>query len=111
MKLLTSFVILVLLTGCSKKVSESTSGSMGDSNSVTFTDAQLRMSEIKWGKLQKKDVSDVVESNGTIELPPQNTSTVTPLLGGNVKDVSDVVESNGTIELPPQNTSTVTPLL
>jgi cobalt-zinc-cadmium efflux system membrane fusion protein len=61
---------------------------MADSNSVTFTDAQLRMSEIKWGKLQKKDVSDIVESNGTIELPPQNTSTVTPLLGGNVKEIN-----------------------
>jgi cobalt-zinc-cadmium efflux system membrane fusion protein len=78
---------IVFFISCSKKAPENSTDKPTNSNVIEFTDEQLKLSEVKWDNLQKKDIADVIECSGTIELPPQNNLTVSPVKGGNVKGI------------------------
>ncbi len=88
MKAFSFFLIVLFFTGCSKKASENNTGEPKHTNAIEFTDEQLKLSEVKWDSIRKKEISDIIDCSGTIELPPQNNLTVSPVKGGNVKEIS-----------------------
>lgn len=82
------FILIYVITGCSGKKSEVPPTAQKPENVVVFSDEQLQISGVKWNKLQKSDISDIIECNGTIEVPPQNILTVSPAMGGNIKSIN-----------------------
>lgn len=89
MRLKESLLLFICIaTGCSGKKSEIPPSPPKPANVVVFSNEQLQMSGVKWDKLQKKDISDIIECNGTIEVPPQNIITVSPAMGGNIKSIN-----------------------
>ena len=49
---------------------------------VTLTDAQMKNSNIKAGKVEQKSFSSILKVNGRIDVPPQNMVSVSVPLGG-----------------------------
>jgi cobalt-zinc-cadmium efflux system membrane fusion protein len=52
---------------------------------VQLTDAQMKNAGIETGKLEKKDISEILKLNGLIDVPPQNMVSVSVPLGGYLK--------------------------
>src|SRR5213079_3318557 len=52
---------------------------------VQLTDAQMKNAGIEMGKLEKKDISEILKLNGSIDVPPQNIVSVSVPLGGYLK--------------------------
>jgi cobalt-zinc-cadmium efflux system membrane fusion protein len=54
-------------------------------NVITLTDAQLKNSGIKAGRIEQKPLSSILKVNGRIDVPPQNMVSVSVPLGGYLK--------------------------
>ena len=52
---------------------------------VTLSDAQMKNSNIKAGKIEQKSFSSILKVNGRIDVPPQNMVSVSVPLGGYLK--------------------------
>lgn len=87
MKITVITFLLLIISACTKKSPETKAERAANPNEIVFTSDQMKMSEIKWGPLQLKDVSDIILCNGIIELPPQNHLTISPVMGGTVKEI------------------------
>lgn len=87
-------ISLALLLSCTQtakeneNAAEDTTPAQLTSNSISLSDEQIELAEIKLGTLQKQMVSDYIECNGTITLPPQNIVTVNAPMGGFVEKVN-----------------------
>ncbi len=75
--------------------------------SIEFSKEQIDLAGIKTGKFEKKTISETIECSGTIEVPPQNIATVSPIIGGFIKNLNyypgDYVEKGvvlGTLNHP-----------
>lgn len=80
-------LVIVALMGCSKKSEE---GIVSDpiatvANEVTVTDEQFKSLGIVIGKPEQRSVSDQINANGMLDVPPQNLVTISAPLGGFVK--------------------------
>jgi len=54
-------------------------------NSVELTDEQMTTMEIETSKVERMNLAYTIETNGTLELPPQNKATLSAIIGGRVK--------------------------
>src|SRR6187551_3283870 len=54
-------------------------------NVITLTDAQIKNSKIKAGKIEQRSFSSIIKVNGRIDVPPQNMVSVSVPLGGYLK--------------------------
>lgn len=52
---------------------------------VTLTVAQAENAGIRTGKLNKQPISSILKANGVIEVPPQNTVSISAPMGGYLK--------------------------
>lgn len=56
-----------------------------EENMVLLTDDQVKNAGIQIGKLEQRSISSVLKVNGKIDVPPQNTVSISVPLGGYVK--------------------------
>ena len=63
------------------------------SEGVELTEEQIKAVGIEIGKVEQKNLSNVVKASGQLEVPPQNKADVTPLIGGVIKRIF-VLEGN-----------------
>ncbi|QCK15165.1 efflux RND transporter periplasmic adaptor subunit [Mangrovivirga cuniculi] len=65
-------------------------------NVVHLSNQQVEALNIKTGKLPMINMSDYVESNGQLKVPPQNEARVTAIIGANITSINviegDIVE-------------------
>ena len=54
-------------------------------NVITLTDAQIKNSKIKAGKIEQRSFSSILKVSGRIDVPPQNMVSVSVPLGGYLK--------------------------
>jgi RND family efflux transporter MFP subunit len=54
---------------------------------ITLTAAQMTAVDIRLGKVEARDLSDVIRANGQLALDPQKKAEVTSLVGGIVREV------------------------
>ncbi len=74
---------ILTLTACKgKKEEEAAKEETLNEKMVQLTDAQLKNSEIKTGKIQQRNISSLLKVNGTIEVPPQNMVSISVPMGG-----------------------------
>lgn len=79
-------ILLLTLISCGTKTStEKQEPLQPESNSIHFTEKQIKNSEIGSGYAEKKSVSLVLKVNGRIDVPPQNIVSVSVPLGGYLK--------------------------
>ena len=81
-----SFLLITCITivACQTKNQETNTSSTADSL-IELTDAQLKNSDIKTGKLEKRSISSLLKVNGIIDVPPQNMVSISVPLGGYLK--------------------------
>lgn len=54
---------------------------------IALTAAQMKAVDIRLGKVESRDLSDVIRANGQLALDPQKRAEVTSLVGGIVREV------------------------
>ena len=57
-------------------------------NIITLTDAQIKNSKIKAGKIEQRSFSSILKVSGRIDVPPQNMVSVSVPLGGYLKSTN-----------------------
>lgn len=86
----TFFVIIVTLLAisCNKKRpgEEQAVGTKLAENQVYMSNEQLELSEVETGRLEKRVLSELVECNGTVEVPPGHFASVHPPMGGYISE-------------------------
>lgn len=97
MKQLTLILIIILLTytACTSKSTESATetdaaaqnpmAAANDNTSVSLTTAQLKNADLKIGLPKRKNISRLINVNGTIDVPPQNLVSISFPMGGYIK--------------------------
>lgn len=80
------FSLLIFLSSCGGKVNtmETTSIQIAENN-IRLNDIQTKNAGIELGKVERRNISQVIKVNGKIELPPQNMVSISIPLGGYVK--------------------------
>ena len=79
-------IVFAILASCGSKQNETTATEeIVNENLVELTDAQLKNSEIKIGKIEQRSISSLLKVNGKIEVPPQNMVSVSVPMGGYLK--------------------------
>lgn len=79
-------IAFVILTSCGSKENKTeTAEETPNEATVELTDAQLKNSEIKTGKIEQRSISSLLKVNGKIEVPPQNMVSVSVPMGGYLK--------------------------
>lgn len=62
-------------------------------DNIVLTDRQIKAVGITFGKIEEKNLSDVVRVNGSTALNPQDKAEVSPLVGGTLRSIS-VIEGS-----------------
>lgn len=75
----------IILTSCGNKEVKTAAEESPNEAMVELTDAQLKNSEIKTGKIEQRSISSLLKVNGKIEVPPQNMVSVSVPMGGYLK--------------------------
>ena len=79
-------IVFAILTSCgSKQTKTEATEETQNETTVELTDAQLKNSEIKIGKIEQRNISSLLKVNGKIEVPPQNMVSVSVPMGGYLK--------------------------
>lgn len=79
-------ITFLVLTSCINKQPENKATlEPPNENAVELTDGQLKNSDIRTGKIEKKSISSLLKVNGKIDVPPKNMVSVSVPLGGYLK--------------------------
>lgn len=79
-------ITFLVLTSCINKQPENKATlETPNENVVELTDGQLKNSDIRTGKIEKKSISSLLKVNGKIDVPPKNMVSVSVPLGGYLK--------------------------
>lgn len=78
-------IVSFILTSCGSKETKTTTEETPNENIVELTDAQLKNSDLKVGKIERRNISSLIKVNGKIEVPPQNMVSVSVPMGGYLK--------------------------
>ncbi len=81
------FTTILTTSGCKDKTSKvhEDMGLEKNENLVELTDAQLAMTQIKIGKVEKRKIGNELTVNGMIDVPPQGNISITVPYGGFLK--------------------------
>ncbi|AOW18655.1 efflux transporter periplasmic adaptor subunit [Polaribacter vadi] len=101
--ILTIILLSIVLTSCvngDKKIADSNNSidkelevNYKDAKEVMLTQKQFDALQMKIDTLTFRNMSGYVEANGTLEVPPQNEATITPVVGANVISIN-VIEGD-----------------
>ncbi|MBS1688689.1 MAG: efflux RND transporter periplasmic adaptor subunit [Bacteroidetes bacterium] len=84
-----SIIAVFLLTACSSKPKvSSTEQPIKTEDQVQLTDAQMKNAGITTGRIEQKEMSEILHLNGKIDVPPQNMVSISVPLGGYLKSTS-----------------------
>lgn len=78
-----------ILTACSGNIVTNTSAEeiQNTTNSVLLTQEQITAMDIQTSKPEKMNLAYSIETNGMLELPPQNKATLSAIISGRVKNI------------------------
>lgn len=58
-----------------------------ESGLITITKAQFKTNNMQLGEFSEKEFNQVINVNGTLDVPPENRAAVSPMFGGFVKNM------------------------
>lgn len=87
------FTIANIIFGCSSDpegsaIQDDHSHEAANSGEVVLTEQQFNAMGLRLDSLPQRIVSDFVEANGTLEVPPQHEASVTAIIGANVHQIN-----------------------
>ncbi|MCK5369513.1 MAG: efflux RND transporter periplasmic adaptor subunit, partial [Cyclobacteriaceae bacterium] len=65
-----------------------------DENSVVLTPEQISAIKLKLGHIEKRNLSNVIKVNGYLDVPPQNSAVVSPMITGYVRKLNFLIGDN-----------------
>ncbi len=80
-----AITVSLIFASCGGKKAEIKAEEVTNESMVELTEAQLKNSEIKTGKIEQRSISSLLKVNGKIEVPPQNMISVSVPMGGYLK--------------------------
>lgn len=81
-------LVLLIMFSCSGNIEvPATPDETSENTTVTISPEQMSVMEIQTGAPQKMKMAHTVETNGTLELPPQNRATLGTVMGGRVSNI------------------------
>lgn len=110
--IVTGFISLgISIAGCGKKVETATTTTsqvqpvdtmtMIAGNSIEITEFQFKTAGIELGLIEQKNLSEIIQASGKLDVPPQNFAEVSTYIGGVVKSIrvleGDFVKKGQTI--------------
>lgn len=85
-------LIVVFSFSCGNKSTETATTSdeqhTETEETIALTAAQFKRSNIKYGKVEMKNLSATISVNGVLDVPPQNMVSVSALMGGFIKSTA-----------------------
>lgn len=81
---------LLLMTACAtenNKIPENEEGTQM-TGIVTLSSEQVQAIKLQFGKIGKRNLSNVVKANGYLDVPPQNKAVISPMITGYVRKVN-----------------------
>jgi cobalt-zinc-cadmium efflux system membrane fusion protein len=76
-------ILITFFLGCKgDKNSSNQESDVNLENQIKLTEEQIKISGIKYGEFQEKEISEVLRVNGIIDVPPQNLVSISVALGG-----------------------------
>jgi len=79
-------ITMVVMASCgTKKATEEAKPDNSNVNIITLTDAQYKNAALVVGKIGQQSMSTILRVNGKIDVPPQNTVSISVPLGGYLK--------------------------
>ncbi len=92
MKNLFYLLSIAIFISCSSNeandVTEEVEKFSADNKTITLTQDQIDVAGIKTGTIGKMKISETVECTGTIDVPPENVASVSPIINGFVKSLN-----------------------
>ncbi|MGY5848551.1 efflux RND transporter periplasmic adaptor subunit [Salegentibacter sp. HM20] len=85
--LLAFFLILGSCKNSEKTEEKNTTEIPGDPTEAMLTRKQFEDLNMKVDSLQKRNINAFVETNGILEVPPQNKASVSAVIGGNISSI------------------------
>lgn len=85
-KLIILIPLMILISCGTKTTKEKQTTPEPESNSIHFTESQVKNAGIISGYPERKSVSSVLKVNGRIDVPPQNMVSISVPLGGYLKN-------------------------
>lgn len=83
---------LAIFLSCSSNetnnVTEEVEKVSSDNKTITLTQEQIAVAGIKTGSIGKMKISETVECTGTIDVPPENIASVSPIINGFIKSLN-----------------------
>ncbi len=84
--------VFLLLMGCgNKNNAESASEEQGEETGIVVTQEQFDTNDLTIGPMEKRTFPKMVETSGTIDVPPENRASVMAFMGGFVKKTALLV--------------------
>ena len=97
-KILYIIAILLLSTSCGDEKEKLQSSiappaPMQD-HTVILSEEQVNAIKIKSGKIEKRNITDVIKANGYLDVPPQNKAVISPMITGYVRKINFLLGDN-----------------
>ena len=90
--------VLLLTMACSGEKDhnhiEDEAATSEDENSVVLTPEQISAIKLKLGHIEKRNLSNVIKVNGYLDVPPQNSAVVSPMITGYVRKLNFLIGDN-----------------
>ncbi|MCK5209705.1 MAG: efflux RND transporter periplasmic adaptor subunit [Cyclobacteriaceae bacterium] len=90
--------VLILTMACSSEKEngqiENETVTSPDGNSVVLTPDQVLAIKLKFGHIQKRNLTNVIKANGYLDVPPQNNAVISPMITGYVRKINFLVGDN-----------------
>ncbi|MFN0048140.1 MAG: efflux RND transporter periplasmic adaptor subunit [Cytophagales bacterium] len=85
-----NIVLVLLFISCKKETNQTIQLSDNEPNTdiVSLTNEQISNANIEISKAEKKPLTETIEVNGILDVPPRNLVSITAILGGYVRDVT-----------------------
>jgi cobalt-zinc-cadmium efflux system membrane fusion protein len=89
------YIILsgLLIIGCGKEKGDSQDvpAQTTTVNTITLTPEQIETINLKIGYMEKHNLSNTIQANGYLDVPPQNKAVISPMITGYVRKVNFLV--------------------
>ena len=84
---ISAIILLLAIVSCKSKKEEEHHEEAAP-NEVTITQEQYATIGVKLGRIEERNLSNVIKANGFLRLPPQNQASVSSPVGGVIKSIS-----------------------
>ncbi len=75
----------MIFFSCHDESAHQQEDSSNNNTLIEFTEAQFKNAEIKFGKLEMRNISTAIQCNGVLDVPPQNLISISLPIGGILK--------------------------